>query len=42
MLVVLSRTAHRRGARVVLGESSARVRSDLDAAGVSHMFDWSA
>jgi anti-anti-sigma factor len=42
MLVVLSRTAHRRGARVVLGESSARVRRDLDAAGVSHMFDWSA
>jgi anti-anti-sigma factor len=40
MLVVLSRTAHRRGARVMLGAPSKRVRKDLDAAGVSHMFDW--
>ncbi len=42
MLVVLSRTAHRRGARVLLAQPSKRVRSDLDAAGVSHMFDWPA
>jgi anti-anti-sigma regulatory factor len=41
MLVVLSRTASRRGARVALDMSSPRVRSDLEKAGVSHMFDWS-
>jgi anti-anti-sigma regulatory factor len=41
MLVVLSRAAGRRGARLVLEMSSPRVRSDLEAAGVSHMFDWS-
>jgi anti-anti-sigma regulatory factor len=40
MLAVLSRNASRRGRRLVLEMSSPRVRSDLDAAGVSHMFDW--
>jgi anti-anti-sigma regulatory factor len=41
MLVALSRVASRRGARLVLEMSSPRVRSDLDTAGVSRMFDWS-
>ena len=41
MLVALSRAASRRGTRLVLAMSSPRVRSDIDAAGVSHMFDWS-
>ena len=41
MLVVLSRAAGRRGARLVLEMSSPRVRRDLEAACVSHMFDWS-
>jgi anti-anti-sigma factor len=40
MLVVLSRTASRRGARLVLERSSPRVRRDLETAAVSHMFDW--
>lgn len=40
MLVSLSRAATRRGARLVLEKSSPRVRSDLEDAGVSHMFDW--
>ena len=40
MLVVLSRTAGRRGARLVLERSSPRVRGDLETAAVSHMFDW--
>jgi anti-anti-sigma factor len=42
MLVALSRTARRRGTRLVLETASLRVRSDFEAAGVSHMFDWSA
>jgi anti-anti-sigma regulatory factor len=41
MLVALSRTASRRGARLVLQMSSPRARNDLETAGVSHMFDWS-
>ncbi|MGH8978071.1 MAG: STAS domain-containing protein [Acidimicrobiia bacterium] len=41
MLVVLSRAASRRGARLVLERPSPRVRSDLETAAVSHMFDWS-
>jgi anti-anti-sigma factor len=41
MLVVLSRTASRRGARLVLEGWSPRVRRDLETAAVSHMFDWS-
>ena len=40
MLVSLSRAATRRGSRLVLEMSSPRVRRDLDAAGVSDMFDW--
>ena len=40
MLVVLSRVASRRGTRLVLEMFSPRVRSDLEAARVSHMFDW--
>jgi anti-anti-sigma regulatory factor len=39
MLVVVSRMAHRRGARVVLDLPSKRVRRGLDDAGVSHMFE---
>jgi anti-anti-sigma factor len=42
MLVALSRTAKRHGTRLVLATASPRVRNDFDAAGVSHMFDWSA
>ena len=42
MLVVVARNAQRRGARIVLNRPSIRVRSDLDDAGVSHMFVWSA
>jgi anti-anti-sigma regulatory factor len=40
MLVVLSRAASRRGARLVLKKASPRLRSDLASASVSHMFDW--
>ena len=40
MLVVLSRVAGRQGARLVLESWLPRVRSDLEAARVSHMFDW--
>ena len=42
MLVVVVRNAQRQGTRVVLNLPSKRVRSDLDDAGVSHMFVWSA
>jgi anti-anti-sigma regulatory factor len=42
MLVTLSRAAGRRGARLVLEMPCRRVRNDLETAGVSHMFDWSA
>ena len=42
MLVALSRTARRRGTRLVLETASPRVRNDLATAGVSDMFDWSA
>jgi anti-anti-sigma regulatory factor len=42
MLVVLSRAASRRGARLVLTMSSPRVRGDLETAGLSHMFAWPA
>jgi anti-anti-sigma factor len=42
MLVVVARNAQRRGARVVLNDPSPRVRNELDEAGVSHMFVWSA
>ena len=40
MLVVLSRVAGRQGARLVVESWCPRVRSDLDGARVSHMFDW--
>lgn len=40
MLVALSRAASRRGTRLVLEASSPKVRTDLETAGVSHMFDW--
>ena len=39
MLVTVARNAQRRGQRVVLYRASARVTSDLDAAGVNNMFD---
>ena len=42
MLVTVARFAQRRGQRVVLNQSSKRVRSDLDDAGVSFLFAWSA
>jgi anti-anti-sigma factor len=39
MLVTIARAAQRRGKRVILTGSSERVRTSLDAAGVSHFFD---
>ena len=39
MLVLIARQAQRRGARISLVGASARVRADLEAAGVSHFFD---
>lgn len=39
MLVTVARNAQRRGQRVVLHLPSERVSRDLDAAGVSNMFD---
>jgi anti-anti-sigma factor len=40
MLIVVARSAQRRGTRLALGRPSKRVRAELDAAGVSHFFDW--
>ena len=40
MLVMIVRFAQRRGKSVVLDMLSARARSDLEQAGVSHMFAW--
>ena len=40
MLVMVARNAQRRGARVELTGSCARVRHDLDEAGVSYLFAW--
>jgi anti-anti-sigma regulatory factor len=42
MLVMVARLAQRRGQRVVLDLPSQRVRHDLDDAGVSYLFAWSA
>jgi ABC-type transporter Mla MlaB component len=42
MLVMVARFAQRRGQRVVLDLPSDRVRHDLDDAGVSYLFAWSA
>jgi anti-anti-sigma regulatory factor len=41
MLVTVARQAQRRGQRVILDLPSARVRRDLDDAGVSYLFAWS-
>ncbi len=40
MLVLIARQAQRRGARVTLENASARLRAEMDEAGVSHFFDW--
>jgi len=40
MLVLIARQAQRKGARVTLVHASERMRVDLDAAGVSHFFNW--
>ena len=40
MLVLIARQAQRRGARVTLVGTPKRLRAELDAAGVSHFFDW--
>ena len=40
MLVVVARNAQRRGTRVELDHASARMRKDLDNAGVSYLFAW--
>jgi ABC-type transporter Mla MlaB component len=42
MLVTVARKAQRRGQRVVLDPASERIRHDLDDAGVSYLFAWSA
>jgi anti-anti-sigma regulatory factor len=42
MLVTVARFAQRHGQRVVLDLPSRRVRHDLDDAGVSYLFAWSA
>lgn len=42
MLVTVARFAQRHGQRVVLDLPSQRVRHDLDDAGVSYLFAWSA
>jgi ABC-type transporter Mla MlaB component len=42
MLVMVARFAQRRGQRVVLDRPSERLRHDLDDAGVSYLFAWSA
>jgi anti-anti-sigma factor len=42
MLVTVARVAQRRGQRVILVALSARVRHDLDDAGVGYLFAWSA
>lgn len=42
MLVTIARQAQRRGQRVILDLPSQRVRRDLDDAGVSYLFAWSA
>ena len=41
MLVAIARSAQRRGQLVVLDGSSARVRSEIDEAGVGGLFTWS-
>lgn len=40
MLVLIARQAQRKGVRVTLEQASERVRVELDAAGVSHFFNW--
>jgi ABC-type transporter Mla MlaB component len=42
MLIMVARFAQRRGQRVVLDLPSERVRRDLNDAGVSDLFAWSA
>jgi anti-anti-sigma regulatory factor len=42
MLVMVARLAQRHGQRVVLDLPSVHVRRDLDDAGVSYLFAWSA
>ena len=42
MLIMVGRFAQRRGQRVVLDLPSERVRRDLNDAGVSDLFAWSA
>jgi anti-anti-sigma regulatory factor len=42
MLVTVAHNAQRRGQRAVLDAASERVRRDLNDAGVSYLFAWSA
>jgi len=40
MLVALARASRRHGGRVALLQAPVRMRTQLEAAGVAHFFDW--
>jgi len=40
MLVALVRAAQSRGARIVLVRAPKRMRTQIEAAGVAHLFEW--